>query len=731
MGRCADPDISMNRLSVPGLDSSIEQARECLFSQFQWQEQAGNSRQAEGFWCGELEADSSIESDYILFLYLFDREKYRDKIARLASFVVRHQLDDGSWNIYEGGPGEISTTVKAYVALKIAGHREADPVLSRARRAVRDLGGIDKVNSYTKVYLAMLNLRSWDQVPAIPPEMVLLPRFFYINIYEISYWSRAILIPLSVLYAKWADFSKSNGLAIPELFEGGENGNGGSLPDSASGADGNGISAGEVFVPGAAGKAGDGAAANSNGKGKENGGIRRYTEAIFSWRSVFTTIDLVLKKLEKTGVKPLRNLAVKKAEDWIITRLEDSDGLGAIFPSMINSVLALCCLGYGSDHPLVIEGIEKLEELEIEEDGEIHMQPCLSPVWDTALALNAIGESGTLDDPAISFEPEKMSAAGTWLLSKEVRRAGDWQKRVRNAEVSGWPFQFRNEFYPDIDDTAAVVMALNRVDQGLEGIKEAVARGISWVLSLQCSNGGWAAFDADVERKILNEIPYADHNAMLDPACADITGRVLEMLGSTPGCMDAAKTQQAVRSGVKYLKDSQEENGAWYGRWGVNYIYGTWQALKGLSVVGVSPDEDYIRRAVDYLKAKQNEDGGWGESCESYENPSLGGVGETTASQTAWGLMGLIAAGEQNSAEVERGVRFLVDTQGGDGNWKEKYWTGTGFPKVFYLKYHMYSLYFPLFALSMYRNARLAQVEEVGPGAAAQGALGLLPSQRD
>ena len=717
MDRSADPGNSLNELSASGLDSSIEQARDCLFSQFQWQ---GDSRSpVEGFWCGELEADSTLESDYILFLYLFDKQKYRDKIARLAAFVVRHQLEDGGWNIYEAGPGEISATVKAYVALKIAGYEEDDPVLIRARQAIRALGGADRVNSYTKVYLAMLNLRPWDQVPAIPPEVVLLPRFFYINIYEISYWSRAILIPLSILYAKWADFSSSNGLSIQELFVDGEKPAGGSLPGSENGA-----AAGKVSADV---KAGKGSEVNTNGQGQK--GIRRYTEAIFSWRRVFTTIDLVLKKLEKTRVKPLRNRAVKKAEDWIITRLEDSDGLGAIFPSMINSVLALRCLGYDSDHPLVIEGIEKLEELEIEGEGEIHLQPCLSPVWDTALALNAIGESEVAEGSYSSGEGEKMSAAGTWLLSKEVRRAGDWQKRVRNAEVSGWPFQFRNEFYPDIDDTAAVVMALNRLDPGITGLEDAVGRGISWVLSLQCSNGGWAAFDANVERKILNEIPYADHNAMLDPACADITGRVLEMLGTTEGGLDSAKVKEAVRSAVAYLEDSQEENGSWYGRWGVNYIYGTWQALKGLSSVGVSLDEEIIRRAAAFLKARQNADGGWGESCESYEDPALAGVGETTPSQTAWAVMGLIAAGEQDSEEVERGVRFLVDTQAEDGDWHEKFWTGTGFPRVFYLKYHMYSLYFPLFALSMYRNSR--RREEVAVGSAAQETLEPLPAQQD
>ena len=684
MDRRVDKITSMNGLFVPGLDSAIEQSRDCLFGKFQREEQA-----ATGFWCGELEADSSLESDYILFLYLFDRKSNHGKIAGLASYIARQQLDDGSWNIYEGGPGEISATVKAYVALKIAGYGEDDPAMASARRAVEELGGVGQVNSYTKVYLAMLNLQSWEDVPAIPPEVVLLPRFFYINIYEISYWSRAILIPLSILYAKWTGFSNPNGLTIRELFRSPEDSNGTG-----------------VVSRGADDDAGKIPASVSNGNGKARGGIRRYTESIFSWRNIFTTIDLVLKKLERTRVKPLRNLAVKKAEEWMVTRLEDSDGLGAIFPSMINSVLALRCLGYEADHPLVLEGLEKLEGLEIEEAGEIHLQPCLSPVWDTALALNALGEAG------VGGDLDEMTNAARWLLSKEVRRPGDWQKRIRNTEVSGWPFQFRNEFYPDIDDTAAVVMALNRVAPGeVEGLQEAVERGIGWVLSLQCSNGGWAAFDANVERKILNEIPYADHNAMLDPACADITGRVLEMLGSVPGYLEDPKIQEVIHRGIQYLEDTQEENGSWYGRWGVNYIYGTWQALKGLMVVGIRADENYIRRAVAFLKENQNEDGGWGESCESYSDPSLGGKGETTASQTAWAVMGLIAAGELDSTAVERGIRFLIDSQDADGDWTEKYWTGTGFPEVFYLKYHMYSLYFPLFALGMYRNALSGEAE--------------------
>ena len=698
-------------VSAQRLDAAISSATRCLNRQFfeateepvVRRRHAGRGRlagalrservrgpAAGGFWCGELEADTTLESDYILFLHLLAPGKHQLKISRLARYVARHQLEDGTWNIYHGGPGELSATVKAYLALKLAGYSVDGPLLVKAREAILRLGGAENVNSYTKIYLALLDLYPREDVPALPPEVVLLPRFFYFNIYEISYWSRAILIPLSILYAKWTVDESAATFTIDEVFiKRPKRGRRSSLEREAAN--------GARVEP-----LGNG---NGNGNGLRASGDRNVVArngGLFSWKNFFLTVNRVLKIVERTPVKPLRSLALKKAEEWMIARLEDSDGLGAIFPSMVNSVLAMRCLGYSENHPLVSEEIEKLEELEIAEGDEIRMQPCLSPVWDTALAINALGEAG------LNGGEHEMVEAGRWLVSKEVRRAGDWQKRVRDAvEISGWAFQFRNDFYPDIDDTAAVIMALGRLDPtGVDGIEASVVRGLNWMLSLQCSSGGWAAFDADVEREVFNEVPYADHNAMLDPACADITGRVLEMFGRFPSLRRHPRVRSAIVKGVEYLKNTQEKDGSWYGRWGVNYLYGTWQALKGLIEVGESSDQGYIRRAVSFLKCHQNADGGWGESCLTYEDPSTAGQGVSTASQTGWALMGLIATGEIESPEVVRGMRYLLDTQLEDGGWHDESWTGAGFPRVFYLKYHLYQVYFPLFALGHYRNVR-------------------------
>jgi squalene-hopene/tetraprenyl-beta-curcumene cyclase len=367
---------------------------------------------------------------------------------------------------------------------------------------------------------------------------------------------------------------------------------------------------------------------------------------------------------------------------------------------MVNSVMALKCLGYDDSHPKVAHGIQKLAELEIEEGDTIRLQPCLSPIWDTALAVTALSESGCSPDHP------RIVAAARWLVGKEARRSGDWQVRNPGVEASGWYFQFKNEFYPDVDDTAAVLMALRRAAlDDVRGGADAVRRGLAWTLSLQCTNGGWAAFDVDVDHEILTKVPFADHNAMLDPACADITGRVLEMLGEFPEEMARPEVRAAVARAAEYLAREQDPSGAWYGRWGVNYIYGTCHALKGLAAAGVDPASETIRRAVAWLVSCQNEDGGWGESCASYEDPAAKGRGASTPSQTAWAVMGLVAAGEAPSIAVTRGIRFLIDTQRPDGSWAEEQCTGTGFPGVFYLRYHLYCQYFPLFALGAYRRA--------------------------
>jgi squalene-hopene/tetraprenyl-beta-curcumene cyclase len=643
--------------------------------------QSGGGPEEGGYWLGELEADTTLESDYILFLYYLDPRAHREKISKLANYIKKHQLPDGSWNIYHGGPGDVSASVKAYFALKLAGSSTEEPFMVEAREAILRMGGVEKVNTFTKIYLSFLNQVDWNEIPAIPPEIVLLPRFFYFNIYEISYWSRAILIPLSILYAKKPTRSVDSEVNIRELFANGNFRNGSS----------NGRGRSEASI----GKDVPGSAAATNGKEKENG----RDPNILSWRNFFLLMDRLLKLVERAPIKPLRNLALKKAEQWMVSRTEDSDGLGAIFPAMVNSVLAMRSLGYEESHPYIANTLDKLRELEIEEGDALRLQPCLSPVWDTALALNALREAG------LSVSAPEISASGRWLVSKEVRKSGDWQLRVPGVEASGWYFQFQNEFYPDIDDTAAVLLALERVDpRSVDGLEASIGRGVNWVISLQCSNGGWAAFDADVQRQALTYVPYADHNAMLDPACADITGRVLEMLGRFPSLRAEPRVDRAIQRGIQFLKDEQEDDGSWYGRWGVNYIYGTWQTLKGLMAVGENPRAPYIRRAVAWLEARQNPDGGWGESCASYGDPKMSGRGASTASQTAWAVMGLASAGEARSSAARRGIDYLLSTQLPDGSWEEAAFTGTGFPGVFYLKYHYYRVYFPLFALAYHRN---------------------------
>ena len=684
-------------------------------------------RSAGGYWIGELEADSTLESDYILLLYFLDKDKYNEKIRKLAKQILKQQLVDGSWNNCLGSEGDVSASVKAYFALKLAGHSIETPYMVKAREAILRMGGAERVNSYTKISFSFLNQFDYQEVPAVPPEIILFPKFFYFNIYEMSYWSRAILIPLSIVYAKKPNRDQAPDIGIEEIFAnriGAANDNG--LGDSnGPGSNDSRTSAGYTDSGKTTGSHENGGANTNNGNrteesaavarpnGTQNGGrvtgrlsnlrmvlpeISRDAQ-LLSWRNFFVVVDRILRLIEKTPIKPFRSIALKKAENWVVSRSLDSDGLGAIFPSMVNSVMAMRCLGYDESHPCLASNLEKIQELEIEEGDTIRLQPCLSPVWDTALVMNALAEAGCPSDM-----PELVGGA-RWLLSKEVRKPGDWKFRVRNAPVSGWPFQFRNEFYPDIDDTAAVLLALDRVEENdVEGVTECINRALEWIVSMQCSNGGWAAFDADIDHQILTHVPYADHNAMLDPACADITGRVLEALSRFPELHSRPDYKRAIQRGIEYLKEAQESDGSWYGRWGVNYVYGTWQSLKGLIAAGEDANSPHIRRAVDWLNNCQNEDGGWGERCESYEDHSLKGKGNSTASQTSWAVMGLIAAGELDSDAVRCGVKHLLETQKEDGTWDEDEWTGTGFPGVFYLRYHFYRVTFPLFALAYYRN---------------------------
>ena len=639
------------------VESAIERSAEHLFAQ----------QHADGYWCGELEADSMLEADYI-FMHMLLESGDPGRMKRALTEMLRYQNEDGSWSIYPGGPGNISLAVKCYFACKLMGMSADDPILVRARKWILTHGGVVACNTFTKIYLCALGQYDYDAVPAIPPEIVLAPNWFYFNIYEISSWSRAILVPLSIIYAKKPFRKILPNQGIDELFVG----------------------------------------------GRENADLRlQYDRKKWvSWRNFFLLADRVFHKIEAVYLRPLRKLALKKAEKWMLERLEMSDGLGAIYPAMMNAIIALRCLGYSDDDPQVIRARDEFEKLGIEEAGganhpepTFRMQPCMSPVWDTAYAVFALGEAG------ISRTDPRMVKAADWILSKEVRHLGDWAVKVPKTQPGGWYFEFNNEFYPDTDDTAQVLLALSRVENLRGRYQHEVAqRAIDWIFAMQCSNGGWASFDKDNTKMIFQYVPFADHNAMLDPPTVDITGRMLEMLSS----YGYTRADKRVERAVQFILHEQEPDGSWFGRWGVNYIYGTFLVLRGLEAIGMDHNEPQIQQAAEWIRMIQNPDGGWGESCLSYDDPVQRGIGPSTPSQTAWALLGLLAAGDTRSDSVAKGVRWLLEHQQESGDWDESVgrgtarqalYTGTGFPRVFYLAYHMYRNYFPLLALTTYRSA--------------------------
>jgi squalene-hopene/tetraprenyl-beta-curcumene cyclase len=620
----------------------------------------------EGWWCGELEADSMLEADYIFLHVLLDSGD-PGRLSRALAEMMRVQSEDGSWSIYPGGPGNLSLSVKCYSAAKLMGIGAEDPRLAKCRAWILAHGGVILVNTFTKIYLCALGEYDYDAAPAIPPEIVLFPRWFYFNLSEISAWSRSILVPLAVIYAKkpFKKIPKERG--IDELFVGGR--------------------AQSVLR------------------------LRRDRSALVSWRNFFIILDRLTHWFEAVHLRPLRWLALRRAERWILERLEMTDGLGAIYPAMLNAIIALRCLGYPEDDPRVQRARAEFERLGIEKpagpDGEatFRMQPCFAPVWDTAQTVFALSEAGVpRDDP-------RMVKAAQWLLSKEVRHKGDWADKVWGVEPGGWYFEFNNEFYPDTDDTAQVLLALkNAGDPGTGRQKEAIRRGLAWELAMQCRGGGWGSFDKDNTKMIFQYIPFADHNAMLDPPTSDITGRMLETLAA----FGFDRSDPRVERAVSFVLSEQEPDGSWFGRWGVNYTYGTFLALRGLAAVGFDRLDPRVRRASDWLAGAQNPDGGWGETCGSYDDPSLRGRGLSTPSQTAWALLGLLAAGDESRPEAAKGLHWLLQRQLPDGSWDESTGegrnrqsiiTGTGFPKVFYLAYGMYRHYFPLLALAGYQKA--------------------------
>ena len=661
LSRQSQPRFGRIDEGLDQVDAAVRRSCDSILSQ----------QHEDGYWFGELSADAMLEADYI-FAHILLGTGDPGRMQSALNEITRYQNEDGGWSLYPGGPSNISLSVKCYFAFKLMGWSQDHDILTRARQWILANGGVVECNTFTKIYLCFMGQYTYDAVPAVPPEIVLAPNWFYFNIYEISSWSRGILVPLSIAYAKKPFKKIAPEQGIDELFVG----------------------------------------------GRENANLRLHWDSkIISWRNFFLVLDRLVHWAEAVHIRPLRALALRKAEKWMLARLEKSDGLGAIYPAMLNSIIALRCLGYSVDDPQVIRAMDEFEKLGVEEPATkdkpdtpatFRMQPCMSPVWDTAYAMFALAEAGVAkDDP-------RLLRAADWILSKEVRDKGDWAVKVKNTAPGGWYFEFNNEFYPDVDDTGMVLLALNQVANPRERYQHEVARrAIDWVFAMQCRNGGWASFDKDNTKMIFQYIPFADHNAMLDPPSVDITGRILEMLAA----YGYTREDKRVARAIEFIYREQESDGSWFGRWGVNYIYGTFLVLRGLQSMGVWNHEPQIQQAAEWIRMVQNADGGWGESCLSYDDPGQRGIGASTASQTSWAILGLLAAGDTRSDSVAKGVRWLLQHQNSAGTWDEHdaehgnqlRYTGTGFPRVFYLGYDMYRHYFPLLALTTYRKAMQAE----------------------
>ena len=621
------------------LNDSIGRAQEYLLS----------LQHPEGYWLGELEADSTLTSEYIMLRH-FLRRVDRDRERKAANYLKAKQLPDGGWDLFPGGASDISATVKAYFAFKLMGYSPDDACMRRARENIVAKGGVTKANVFTKIALALFGQYDWRGVPSMPVEIILFPRWFYFNLTEVSYWSRTVIVPLLILMDLKPVCSIPAAASIDELY----------VPSRA---------AADLRFP--------------------------RSERLFTWKNFFITLDRLLHGLERWTPRPFRARARQQALAWILTRMGPG-GLGGIYPAMANAGMALHTLGYSEDHPKMAEGLKEIELLGIEEADRFHLQPCLSPVWDTPLAVNALVES------ALPRDHPALLRAATWLLQQQILRRGDWQVKRPELPAGGWPFQFRNDFYPDTDDSAMVLMALKKIAlPDRADIRQAIEIGLEWFLGMQSKSGGWGSFDVDNTRLLLNNIPFADHGALLDPPTEDLAGRGLEMLGT----YGETRVHPRAARALGFVKRTQDPRGGWYGRWGANYIYGTWSVLRGLQAIGEDLNAPYVRRAVRWLESCQNADGGWGETLLSYADPALAGKGESIPSQTAWALLGLLAAGEAENPAVARGIRFLIETQRSDGSWDDPFWNATGFPRVFFLKYHLYPVYFPLWALGVYRSA--------------------------
>jgi squalene-hopene/tetraprenyl-beta-curcumene cyclase len=623
-------------LAASTLERAIATARDALIG----------AQSAEGYWLFELEADCTIPAEYIMMMHFLD-EIDSALEAKLAAYLRSRQGRHGGWPLYYGGELDLSCSVKVYYALKLAGDSSDAPHMARARAAILERGGAARANVFTRIALALFEQVPWRGVPYIPVEIVLLPRWFPFHLDKVSYWSRTVMVPLFVLTTLKPRAKNPRCADIRELF---------TTPPEEE---------------------------------------RHYFRRTGWLNRAFLVLDRLGRALDPFVPRTIRKRAISRAERWVLERLNDEGGLGAIFPAMVNALEMLVILGYPPNDPRRITAKRALEKLLVLQGASAYCQPCVSPVWDTALASLAMHEEGSGAGRAAAVR------ALDWLKPLQLTGPGDWQVRRPGLAGGGWPFQFLNGHYPDLDDTAAVVWAMDTAHHR-ERYSQCVRRALDWLVGMQSRNGGFASFDADNTYYYLNEIPFADHGALLDPPTSDVTARVVAALGR----LGRPEDREALERAIAYLRREQEPDGSWFGRWGTNFIYGTWSVLTALPQAGIGAEDPAVRRGVRWLLSKQNADGGWGESNDSYADRSLaGGPADSNPYQTAWALLALIASGERGSEPVRRGIDFLLRAQGADGSWSHPTFTAPGFPRVFYLKYHGYCAYFPLWALAAHRNA--------------------------
>ncbi|WP_322022910.1 squalene--hopene cyclase [Burkholderia sp. BCC1977] len=639
-----------------GLDAAVASATDALLA----------AQNADGHWVYELEADSTIPAEYVLLVHYLGETPNLELEQKIGRYLRRIQQADGGWPLFTDGAPNISASVKAYFALKVIGDDENAEHMQRARRAIHAMGGAEMSNVFTRIQLALYGAIPWRAVPMMPVEIMLLPQWFPFHLSKVSYWARTVIVPLLVLNAKRPIAKNPRGVRIDELF---------------------------IDPPVNAGL------------------LPRQGHQSPGWFAFFRVVDDALRAVDGLFPNYTRERAIRQAVSFVDERLNGEDGLGAIYPAMANAVMMYDVLGYAEDHPNRAIARKALEKLLVVQEDEAYCQPCLSPVWDTSLAAHALLETGD------ARAEEAVLRGLDWLRPLQILDVrGDWISRRPNVRPGGWAFQYANAHYPDVDDTAVVVMAMDRAQKlkQTDTYRESMARAREWVVGMQSSDGGWGAFEPENTQYYLNNIPFSDHGALLDPPTSDVSGRCLSMLSQLG---ESALNSEPARRALDYMLKEQEPDGSWYGRWGMNYVYGTWTALSSLNAAGLTPDDPRVKRGAQWLLSIQNKDGGWGEDGDSYKLNYRGfEQAPSTASQTAWALLGLMAAGEVNNPAVARGVDYLIAQQNAEGLWDETRFTATGFPRVFYLRYHGYRKFFPLWALARYRNLKRANATRVTVG---------------